>query len=177
MSRDVKRSLIRRFIRPLGTAVLLAAVAVSGCGSGGEDARKAPDFTLEDLQGREISLSDHLGKVVLVDFWATWCPPCRKSIPELVELQERYRDDGLVILGISLDDPGMADDEFLREFKEANRMNYAVLRGNEGLVREYFGDQRVAIPTMFVVDREGRITAKHVGFTPGAIEKSLKKLL
>jgi len=138
---------------------------------------KAPDFTLEDLSGKSVSLEDYRGKVVLVDFWATWCPPCRLSIPELVRLQESYAGQGLVILGISLDDPGQADNAFLQAFKEKFRMNYPVLRGNQRVARDYFGEERMGIPTMFVVNREGRIVDRHVGFKPGVLEKAVQKIL
>jgi peroxiredoxin len=158
-------------------AVFLVLAAVSGCSTGEADTAEAPDFTLEDLRGNSVTLSDYRGKVVLLDFWATWCPPCRRSIPEMVDLQERYGEEGLVILGVSLDDPARASDEFLREFKDANRMNYTVLRGNQAVVADYFGDERFSIPTLFVVNRQGRIVDKHVGFRPGAVEESLKEVL
>lgn len=163
------------------TAVALSLSFLFGfffaCGSEGDASAKAPDFTLEDLSGNAVSLEDYRGKVVLVDFWATWCPPCRQSIPELVRLQESYAGQGLVILGISLDDPGRANNAFLQAFKKKYRMNYPVLRGNERVARDYFGDGQMGIPTMFVVNREGRIVDRHVGFKPGAVERSLKSVL
>ncbi len=137
--------------------------------------RTAPDFTLKDLSGKDVSLKDFQGKVVLVDFWATWCPPCRNSIPELVGLQERYRDQGLVIIGISLDDPVKADDRFLIAFKKENRINYPILRGGGifRVVEDYFGDEKLGIPTMYIIDRKGVIVDRHVGFIPGVLEDSL----
>jgi cytochrome c biogenesis protein CcmG/thiol:disulfide interchange protein DsbE len=137
----------------------------------------APDFTLEDLSGKKVSLSDHRGQFVLIDFWATWCPPCLRSIPELVDLHGKYREKGLVVLGISLDDPSRVDNNLLAAFQEKNRMQYSILRGNEKVVRDYSGPEGMAIPTMFFVDREGKIVDKLVGFAPGRVENSLKKLM
>jgi peroxiredoxin len=143
----------------------------------GKEGPLAPNFTLEDLSGKKVSLSDHRGQFVLIDFWATWCPPCVKSIPELVELHKKYKEKGLVVLGISLDDPNRVDNNLLAAFLEKNRMQYTILRGNEKVVRDYSGPEGMAIPTMFFVDREGKIVDKLVGFAPGRVENSLKKLM
>lgn len=137
----------------------------------------APDFTLEDLSGKKVSLADHRGRFVVIDFWATWCPPCIKSIPELVELHKKYREKGLVVLGISLDDPNRVDNQSLSAFKEKNRIEYVILRGSEKVLQQYSGPEGMSIPTMFFVDPEGRIVDRLVGFAPGRVEKSLKKLL
>ncbi|RLB31118.1 MAG: hypothetical protein DRH11_13775 [Deltaproteobacteria bacterium] len=99
------------------------------------------------------------------------------SIPELVELQEKYRDSGLVVIGISLDDPGRVSDSDLLAFKEKLKINYKVLRANYDVVKNYFGTENMSIPTMFIIDRKGRILEKHVGFRPGLLEESLRKLL
>jgi cytochrome c biogenesis protein CcmG/thiol:disulfide interchange protein DsbE len=137
----------------------------------------APDFSLPDLSGNMTSLAQYRGSVVLLDFWATWCPPCKMSIPELVKLQKKYREKGLVILGISLDDPGRASDKYLRAFKEKYSINYTILRFNRQVVLDYFGFEAPAIPTMFLIDREGKIRGKFVGFMPGALEKALEGVL
>ena len=168
-------AILSRTAAALSLAFLIGLLCA--CGSEDDTSVKAPDFTLKDLSGRAVSLEDYRGKVVLVDFWATWCPPCRSSIPELVRLQESYAGQGLVILGISLDDPGRADNASLRAFKDKYRMNYPVLRGDLRVARDYFGDGEMGIPTMFVVNREGRIVDRHVGFNPGAVKKSLQKVL
>ena len=163
-----------------GLPLLLALVlGVAACNHSAKAnvPREAPGFTLKDLGGRDVSLHEFGGKIVLLDFWATWCPPCRKSIPELVSLQDRYEDQGLVVIGITLDDPAKASDRFLQGFKEKNRMNYPILRGGERVVRDYFGDERLGIPTMFVINRDGEIVDRHVGFVPGALEESIRGVL
>jgi cytochrome c biogenesis protein CcmG/thiol:disulfide interchange protein DsbE len=137
----------------------------------------APDFSLSDLSGNMASLEQHRGSVVLLDFWATWCPPCRMSIPEIVKLQKKFGEKGLVIFGISMDDPQMVTDEQLRVFKERVGINYSVLRVNRQVLRDYFGDKQISIPTMFVIDRDGKIRDKLVGFRPGALEKSVSEIL
>lgn len=148
-----------------------------GCQEKASEARTAPDFSLSDLYDTMTTLEQYRGRVVVVDFWATWCPPCKMSIPELVKLQEKYRDKGLVVLGISLDDPGRASDEYLRAFKEKYNINYTILRFNRQVLVDYFAFDTPAIPTMFIIDREGKIRGKFVGFRPGALEKALKGIL
>ena len=148
-----------------------------GCGKDVGSSPIAPDFSTNDIDGQNITLSQFRGQVVLLDFWATWCPPCRQAIPELVELQQKYRDQGLVVLGFSMDDPQQADDEYLKAFKEKFSINYPILRGTYEVARNYFGDANIALPTLFVINKEGEVVDKHVGFYPGAVENSLKKLL
>lgn len=148
-----------------------------GCQKEVEADPRAPDFRLPDLSGQMKSLSEYRGNVVILDFWATWCPPCRMTIPELIKLQEKYRKKGLVILGISLDDPQYFANRYLLAFKEKFKINYTILRYKPEMVKEYFAIERPAIPTMFVIDRKGRIRDKLVGYQPGALEKSLDGLL
>lgn len=138
---------------------------------------KAPDFALIDLNGNTVTLEQYRGKVVILDFWATWCFPCRSSIPELVRLQKEFRPKGVQILGISLDHPKHTSDQALKAFAEKFRINYPVLRGNEKIKRDYFGSKAPKVPFHLVLDREGRIVEKQVGFVPGALEKSVRKVL
>jgi peroxiredoxin len=168
----IKRKL--PFVCFAGLMILL--LSVGGCGGSGSS-KEAPDFTLMDLSDNEISLKEHRGKVVLIDFFATWCPPCQYSIPELIKMQNEYGEKGLVILAISLDDPAKTNKRFLRAFKEKFRMNFTVLRGTERVVRDYFGSGEVGLPTSFLVNREGMIAGKHVGYAPEAIKDSIKKLI
>lgn len=147
------------------------------CQNEGADGSTAPDFRLLDLEGRIVSLNEHRGRVVLLDFWATWCAPCRLSIPELNRLQEKYREKGVVVLGISMDDPREYPDSYLWAFKEKYKINYRILRYTPKVVREYFAKENMAIPTLFVIDKKGRIRDKIVGFNPKAVEKSLLGVL
>jgi peroxiredoxin len=136
----------------------------------------APDFTLADTCGHKISLNQYRGRIVVLDFWATWCGPCVAAIPELVKLQEKHRDQGLVIFGITMDDPQMVTDEDLRAFKKKAKINYTILRFNNKVVQDYLGEPP-AIPAVFLIDREMKIIDKIVGYRPGALEKSLMQVL
>lgn len=158
-------------------ASLILFLFLYGCDKEVEALQTAPDFTLRSLNGDSVSLKKYREKIVLLDFWATWCAPCRLSIPELVELQEKYRDQGVVVLGISMDDPQMFPDKYIFAFKEKFKMNYTILRADQKVAMDYFGTANMAIPTLFVINREGEIADKIVGYAPGAVERSLKKVL
>ena len=125
------------------------------------DEKLAPEFSLYTLDGDEIRLSDYAGKIVILDFWATWCPPCRKSIPDLISIQKEYKND-LVIIGISLDQPSTQGE--LQPFIESYGINYPVVLGTLEVVEAYGNIQ--AIPTSFTIDGEGKIINKHVGLVP-----------
>ncbi|RJR42185.1 MAG: TlpA family protein disulfide reductase [Desulfobacteraceae bacterium] len=158
--------------------LLLSLTIFPGCSSSkGGAGGPAPDFSLKDTSGNTVSLKDLRGKYVILDFWATWCPPCLMSIPELVSLHGKYKDRDLVVLGISLDDPDKVDTRALNRFREQHRIGYTILRGNDKVVYDYSGRDGMPIPTMFLLDREGRIVEKLVGYIPGRVEKSVKKLL
>jgi len=134
--------------------------------------RPAPDFSLTGLSGRNFSLSDYRGKVVVLDFWATWCDPCKEEIPHFIEMQSKYASQGLQVLGISMDD----DEPPVRQFQQQFKMNYPVALGNPKLADQYGGI--LGLPITFVIDRNGRITARHVGATdPSVIEAEVQKLL
>lgn len=121
----------------------------------------APDFELKDLEGNLVKLSDYRGKVVIIDFWATWCPPCRKGIPEFIALQSEYGEDKLVILGVSVD---QGDLSVVPEFAKNYGINYPVLYANEDIQRKY-GPIR-SIPTAFIVDTTGKVRDLAVGLRP-----------
>ena len=132
----------------------------------------APDFTLPQLSGQQLTLSDYRGKVVLLDFWATWCEPCRVETPFLVDLQNKYRDQGLQIIGVSMDDTRDPVPGFYQQFK----MNYPVVMGNAKTGEEYGGV--LGLPIAFLIDREGRIQKKHMGATDASVfEKEVSALL
>ncbi|HZM96649.1 MAG TPA: TlpA disulfide reductase family protein [Vicinamibacterales bacterium] len=131
------------------------------------------DFTLKDMHGVDVHLASFKGKVILLNFWATWCGPCRAEIPSLVELQEQYKDD-LVVLGLSVDDTAEKLLPYAAEFK----MNYPVLVGNgREDVQEAFGPL-FGIPVSVIIGRDGVIAKKHSGIaTKEQIEREIKTLL
>lgn len=121
----------------------------------------APDFTLKDLSGRNISLSDYRGKVVLLEFWATWCPPCRASVPALVELNNKYGQRGFVVLAVSMDTDSDASDN-LSHFSVSNKINYPVLFADEAAPKAY---NVVSIPTSFLIGKDGKIVNIYRGYS------------
>jgi len=132
----------------------------------------APGFVLEDLDGQRLDLSSYRGRVVLLDFWATWCTPCRSEIPRFVNLQDRYRDQGLQVIGISMDDGPKPVRDFYREFK----MNYPVALGTEKVAESYGGV--LGLPINFLIARDGRIAAKYVGeLEVPVLEREIQRLL
>lgn len=119
---------------------------------------KAPEFSLKSVDGKTVKLSDYKGKVVIIDFWATWCPPCRKGIPDLISIQNEFKDK-VVIIGISLDREKTIKD--VPGFVKNNGINYPVVYGDDKVVIDYGGIQ--SIPTSFVVDKNGTVVDMHVG--------------
>lgn len=152
-------------------------MVIVGCQKEVEAGPTAPDFSLKTISCQTVTLEQYRGKVVLLDFWATWCPPCMMTIPQLIKLQEKYRDQGLVILWISVDDLQQITDKDLLYFKKMSKINYPVLRFNQKVMQDYFAGESVAVPTMFVVDRNGRIRDKIVGYAPDPLEKSLAAVM
>jgi peroxiredoxin len=131
----------------------------------------APQFTLNDINGRPVSLADYRGKVVILDFWAPWCPPCKREIPDLISLQDQYASKGLQIIGVGLDRPDNVS-SFVRE----NGVNYPVMVGDDDITQLYGGIP--GIPTTFIIDKEGNISKRFEGFTDrAAFEAAIRKLL
>ena len=122
---------------------------------------KAPDFILPSTDGKQIKLSDYKGKIVILDFWATWCGPCRKGIPDLIEIQNEYKDN-VVIIGISLDQQNTIGSviPFMKEFG----INYPVVYGNGKVVADYGYIQ--SIPTSFIINGNGNIVDGFIGLVP-----------
>ncbi len=118
----------------------------------------APDFSLPDRSGRAVSLADYRGQVVLLNFWATWCSPCKREMPWLIELQNQYRDRGFTVMGVSLDDDGWTS---VARYLDEQSINYPVVLATEDVLRSYGGVG--AVPMTFVIDRAGRIAATHLG--------------
>lgn len=132
----------------------------------------APDFILNDLNGKPATLSSYRGKVVLLDFWATWCDPCRDEIPRFIALQDKYRDRGLRIVGVSMDDTP----EPVREFQQQFKMNYPVVMGSARIGELYGGI--LGLPVAFLIGPDGRIYSKHFGATDTAVfEREIVPLL
>ena len=133
----------------------------------------APDFELATLDGRRVKLSDFRGQAVLLNFWATWCPPCKIEMPWFVDIQKQYGKDGLVVLGVAMDDTEAAK---IAAFAHEMGVNYPVLLGTDQVSDEY-GDVQ-SLPTTFYIDRNGNIVTKSVGLLDRAeIEDDVKKAL
>ena len=157
------------FYKKLFSFLLLVIASVSlSC------AEVSYDFTLQDLEGKPISLSDYKGKVVFIDFWASWCPPCRLSIPYVEKLYEQYKDnENFVVLGINLQES--KDD--ITKFMKKQKMNYPVLLSDNKVISNY---KISSIPRFFLIDKNGDVYNKYVGFAPGVEElwqKDIEKLL
>jgi len=151
----------------------LAAHFRAARGTSGSEAHElAPEFSLTDLSGQKLDLASHKGKVVLLDFWATWCKPCREEIPHFADLQNKYAAQGFQVIGISMDDSPEPVVEFYREFK----MNYPVAVGDAKLGERYGGV--LGLPVTFLIGRDGRIYHRHIGAMDVlVIEKEINTLL
>jgi thiol-disulfide isomerase/thioredoxin len=173
----------------------LCALALAGCGGSGNGApdRSATDiskdtgdrvavellkepttlpaFTLTDLDGKTMSSTDWTGKVVVVNFWATWCAPCRAEIPDLVALQDKYRDH-LVVVGIS-EDEGPIDT--VRKFTAERKVNYPIVMTTPDIEKLFPGI--VALPTTFILDKDGKVVQKHVGMLHARETEATARLL
>lgn len=161
----------------LKRSILLSIIVMtiaSGCTDFGaqQGTLAAPDFTLQDMNGKTIRLSDHKGKVVLIEFWATWCPPCREALPGLEKLHKVYKDKGLVVLAVSMDQGNWEEvSSFIAEY----RLTYTVLKGTDDVAGQY----RVrSIPMMLILNKEGNISKKYLGMgSDEEVEKDIKAVL
>jgi peroxiredoxin len=135
--------------------------------------KHAPDFALKDANGKLVHLADYQGKVVLLDFWATWCGPCVIEIPWFTEFERKYKDRGFEVVGVSMDDDGW---KAITPFVAKKKMNYRVVLGDDKTGDQYGGLE--ALPTTFVIDRNGRIASVHVGLASKKdFEDAIEKLL
>jgi thiol-disulfide isomerase/thioredoxin len=175
------------------TVVLLAAAAAGfvGCKSGGSQAAglgtekslpNEPEVTFKDLQGKDVSLASLKGKVVIVNFWATWCEPCQAEIPWMINFQKKYADKGFTLLGVAMDEEGKSVVEpYVQktQFDVAGHpmtMNYPIVLGDDDLAAKFGG--LLGLPTSYVITREGKIAKRYIGLaSEGDLDKLIQSLL
>ena len=134
----------------------------------------APELELKDMTGKVVRLSDYRGQVVVLNFWATWCPPCRKEIPDFIELQNNFGPQGLQFIGVAMDEEGAPK---IQQYLDKQPINYPIWVGEAGPVQEKFGALN-AIPVTYIIDRKGNIRAKYVGIRKKAVvEEMIRPLL
>jgi thiol-disulfide isomerase/thioredoxin len=131
-------------------------------------------FSLKDIHGKGVNLASLKGKVILLDFWATWCGPCKMEIPGFVELQDKYGKDGLVVIGVAVEDSIESIKPFVAQYK----MNYIVVNGSDrNDLQDAYGPM-LGIPTTFLIGRDGKVCAKHTGVaSKEQFEKEIRSLL
>jgi thiol-disulfide isomerase/thioredoxin len=161
---------------------VVSLAAGNSAGKPGPAAKPAPEITLKDLDGKDLSLSQYKGKVVLVNFWATWCEPCQVEIPWLIEMQQKYAAKGFTVLGIAMDEEGakVVTPWVGKERFEVNgtksQMNYPIVIGNDAAADKFGG--LLGYPTSVLITREGKIVKRITGLiSPEEISKSIESQL
>ena len=174
-----RNPLILVFIAAVVAAMLFAGIHIARKNRAGAAApgqlvgQNAPDFELQSLEGKDVKLSDFRGKAVLLNFWATYCGPCKIEMPWFVELQKEYGPQGFQIVGVAVDD---ASTEDIAKFAREMGVNYPILLGKESVAQSYGGVG--VLPTTFFVDREGKITAREFGLQSRSVfVDNIKKAL
>jgi peroxiredoxin len=122
--------------------------------------KAAPEFALKDSNGQTVHLSDYKGKVVLLDFWATWCGPCKIEIPWFMEFEQQLKDKGFAVVGVSMDEDGW---NVVKPYIQQYKVNYRILLGNDQVGEIYGGVE--SLPTTFLIDRQGKIASVHIGLS------------
>ncbi|MBI3683594.1 MAG: TlpA family protein disulfide reductase [Acidobacteria bacterium] len=169
--------ILARWLSVIGLGLLLA-----GCGSSRsvkaavkpeKDRKRAPEFSLRDDSGRTAKLADYKGKVVLLNFWATWCGPCKIEIPWFVDFEQKFKDRGFAVLGVSMDEDGW---DSVKPYLENRKVNYRVVIGNDEVADLYGGVS--SLPTSFLIDRQGKIAGVHVGLVSKSVyQNEIEELL
>ncbi len=151
--------------RAIFASMLAVACLIGGCSRSGpavvkakSDRKAAPDFSLKDVNGALVRLTDYRGKVVLLNFWATWCGPCKIEIPWFMEFEQKFKDQGFAVLGVSMDEDGW---DAVKPYIADKKINYRVVMGDDSVGNLYGGI--ASLPTTFLIDREGAVAATHVG--------------
>ena len=147
-----------------GVDELMASIGITSLPKG----KIASDFTLKDLNGKVVSLSDYRGKIVFLNFWATWCPPCRKEMPSMEKLYQRFKDEDFVMLAVDLRERQSTVKDFARDYK----LNFTILLDSTGKVSDIYGVR--AIPTTYLVNRQGKLIGKAVGARDWASKKAFE---
>ena len=161
----------------LAACALAAACATTSAAGPAASAHSETDFVLPDVGGRDVRLSDFAGRVVVVDFWATWCTPCVAALPALEELSRRYADQGLTVLGVAIDGPETV--ATVGPFARRTGVTFPVLLDEESRVVSTFNPSRT-VPFQLIVDRHGRVVRRRQGYSPGdekLLEAELAALL
>jgi peroxiredoxin len=163
----------RGFSNILKLLIICCALTLCSGFAWGENGKAVKPFTLKDINLKKVNLSDFRGKVVILNFFATWCPPCRTEIPELVKIFKENKEKGLVVVGISLDTDGPV--QLVQRFVRDMKIPYPVLLGNMDLAESYTIS---GVPTTFILTREGKTHKRYDGLVPGShVEKALKEIL
>jgi peroxiredoxin len=171
-----------RTLRAVWSSLLAVSVLAAGCSSSskrvatsGESSNRkaAANFSLADANGVQVSLADYKGKVVLLNFWATWCGPCKIEIPWFMEFNKTYKDRGFAVLGVSLDEDGWKS---VKPYLAEKKIDYTVVVGNDAVSKSY-GDVD-SLPTTFIIDRDGGIAFVHMGLVgKDTYQKEIRSLL
>lgn len=159
--------------RWIGFAAVLGLLVLSSCSPTAtadaanvkpvKERKKAPEFALKDVDGKVVRLSDYKGKVVLLNFWATWCGPCKVEIPWFIEFEKMNKDQGFAVLGVAMDEEGW---EVVKPYINDKSVNYRVVVGDDSTATLYGGVD--SLPTTFLLDRDGKIATVHVGLVSKA---------
>jgi len=168
-----------RLVRPLLFTLVLAGIAARGDESGvrvslqsPRERKPAPEFGLKDSSGKVISVKDYRGKVLVLDFWATWCHGCKLEIPWFSEFQPKYAGNGLEVVGVSLDNEGWT---VVRPFISSTKIPYRIVLGDDAIAKKYGIEN---MPDTFLIDREGRIAAAYTGLVDRKdVEANIQQLL